>query len=99
MRLNPLLVGKLKSRLVQIEGNRLVKFKAVTKQTRLNGHSYYVIRLLPRSVKNANIVAVALYFQKEFLFFIFPREFFDYRKYLCLNPRVLQNIYEPYRFK
>ena len=96
MGLEPVLHGKVKLRLLQIKNNKLIKFKISTKVTRLNRHTYYVVRVSAPSVKKAHILIVVLYIQEKFYFFIFPRKIFAQKSYLCIDATNPQSIYKPY---
>jgi len=96
MGLEPVLHGKVKLRLLQIKNNKLIKFKISTKVTRLNRHTYYVVRVGAPSVKKAHILIVVLYIQEKFYFFIFPRKIFAQKNYLCIDAMNPHSIYRPY---
>jgi len=97
MGLEPVLYGKVRLRLLKIKNNKLIKFKILTKVTRLNGHAYYVVHVNAPSVKKSDILIVALYIQEKFHFFIFPRKIFAEKSYLCIDAKTPQkSIYKKY---
>ncbi len=95
--LEPRIYGQRKQRLILLSNKKLLMFRVSLTQANFFGHRYFVIHLKKKINPKIDFMVVAVLYNNDWIFYIFPKDLFMRRSYICIDPSNQNSTYNQYK--